>query len=38
MPDSQSFPAKSILFNGFEIQGVSPFAGHDDHLHVHFKT
>lgn len=30
-------PVKSILFNDLEVQGVSPFAGHDNHLHVRFK-
>ena len=30
-------PVKSILFNDTEVQGVSSFAGHDNHLHVRFK-
>jgi len=30
-------PVKTILFNDPNVQGVSPFAGHDNHLHVRFK-
>jgi hypothetical protein len=28
---------KSILFNDLQIQGVTSYAGHDNHLHVHMK-
>jgi hypothetical protein len=28
---------KSVLFNDTQIQGVKPFADHDDHLHVSMK-
>ncbi len=31
-------PVRTILFNGPQIQGVSPFSGHDNHLHVSFSA
>lgn len=29
-------PVKSILFNDSGVRGVTPWEGHDNHLHVHF--
>jgi hypothetical protein len=34
---ANSIPVKLISFTDPRVQGVSPFAGHDNYLHLHFK-